>query len=220
MRAILINDFVEFKSFFKRSFLIFFVPFLTFILILYSQDGIQYSSVLNIMSLNIDLSDFIILDVALYVLCLFMHIYLAYSLFYNDIKKGSCNLLLRINLKKWLLCKLFSIIIFNLIFFLLTFSVFYIYCYMQNYDFEVIWLFKYYLYFLDISLLIILLFHVFEIRYNIILVLLFLIGIFVFDFVNIVEISLILLVALFIFIVLALYFMLKNTIYKVFENLF
>lgn len=219
MKQILINDSTIFKKILKKACIIYFLPLIIFSFTLYFQKNINTFSILNILSLNIDISNFQLLEFILFILNIFIHIYMVYFLFYNDIKKGICNFLLRINSKKYIFYKLLSIFFYNFLLLLFPFIIFCGFLILYKFNLNFILKLKMILYFYNIEL-IFLLTYIFNSKYSILLFLLFLILLILFNFINILNINLFLLFFLAIIIAFTIYLIFKKNFHQIFETIY
>ena len=117
MKYILKNDFNTLKKFLQLSIIFYFLPLLTFIMIT-KVTGTNITNLMNenFFSYNIkfNYSNWILIIIS--IINTIIYISMSYSLIVKDVHYEKENIFLRINIKKWLLYKILSLIIYVLIY--------------------------------------------------------------------------------------------------------
>lgn len=116
MKYILINDILSFfKKFFKLilSFFILLISVLLVQILIGNVIDIEFFE--NIIGLNSNIEDGLF-PTLMFLLNLGFHLVMIFQIFNNDIKNGTENILLRINMSKWILYKFISIFLLNNLF--------------------------------------------------------------------------------------------------------
>lgn len=117
MKYILKNDFNTLKKFLQLSIIFYFLPLLTFIMIT-KVTGTNITNLMNenFFSYNIkfNYSNWILIIIS--IINTIIYISMSYSLIVKDVHYEKENIFLRINIRKWLLYKILSLIIYVLIY--------------------------------------------------------------------------------------------------------
>ena len=117
MKYILKNDFNTLKKFLQLSIIFYFLPLLTFIMIT-KVTGTNITNLINenFFSYNIEFnySNWILIIIS--IINTIIYISMSYSLIVKDVHYEKENIFLRINIRKWLLYKILSLIIYVLIY--------------------------------------------------------------------------------------------------------
>lgn len=117
MKYILKNDFNTLKKFLQLSIIFYFLPLLTFIMIT-KVTGSNITSLMNenFFSYNIkfNYSNWVLIIIS--IINTVIYISMSYSLIVKDVHYEKENIFLRINIRKWLLYKILSLIIYVLIY--------------------------------------------------------------------------------------------------------
>ena len=111
MKYIYINDLLYFiKNHKKLIFTYILTTILYFIYNYFIQEETSSNLILETLTLNCDFKLDLWLNLIVFVLYISIHCFIALQLFINDFKNSPSNLFLRIDSRKWILCKLFSIL--------------------------------------------------------------------------------------------------------------
>lgn len=157
MKCILKSDFNKFKRLLIKIFLFNFVPLILATILLSFNESLIENAYLNLISLNVVKNQTNLIEIALLIINFTCYIYLAYSLFINEIKNAPENIFLRMKSKEWIISKLISIAIYTLIFTIFRFIIFNICLITLSYELIIYPFINVYLYYLFISYLFILL---------------------------------------------------------------
>ena len=157
MKCILKSDFNKFKTLLIKIFLFNFVPLILAAVLLSFNETLIENSYLNLISLNVVKNQTNLIEIALLIINFTCYIYLAYSLFINEIKNAPENIFLRMKSKEWIISKLISIAIYTLIFTIFRFIIFNICLITLSHELIIYPFINVYLYYLLISYLFILL---------------------------------------------------------------
>ena len=109
MIYIIRSDFIILKKNLVKILIYYFLPLLSCILISKFSNAKLNITWLNIFSFNLTLSENLVVEIILYLLFICSNIYMVYLLFVNDFQNDMCNIFLRLESKKWITYKIFSI---------------------------------------------------------------------------------------------------------------
>lgn len=157
MKCILKSDFNKFKRLLIKIFLFNFVSLILATILLSFNESLIENAYLNLISLNVVKNQTNLIEIALLIINFTCYIYLAYSLFINEIKNAPENIFLRMKSKEWIISKLISIAIYTLIFTIFRFIIFNICLITLSHELIIYPFINVYLYYLFISYLFILL---------------------------------------------------------------
>ena len=136
MKYLLCNDILSFFKKYKKYIFIFFTIILLVPMVqLFCGIPISKSLFLDIEGLNFDINSGII-SLLMFFLNLGFHLLVAFQIFDNDIKNGQENIFLRMSAKKWIICKIISLIMINTIIRLIAYIVVYAEFKFLNFNFE------------------------------------------------------------------------------------
>lgn len=110
MKFVLVNDLKKIIKSLKIWIILYYVIFISFMCFNYFINMSLINESYVIESFGLVMNNVNLLKVIISVFHIFFYIYLAIFLFFQDLKKGMCNLFLRLDNRKWLIYKIISII--------------------------------------------------------------------------------------------------------------
>ena len=161
MKYILKNDFNTLKKFLQLSIIFYFLPLLTFIMMI-KVTGSNITSLMNenFFSYNIkfNYSNWVLIIIS--IINTVIYISMSYSLIVKDVHNEKENIFLRINIRRWLIYKTISLIIYILIY--TCIRIFIIFCAIGCNSLNIYILLYQFLYYLLLSNLLIIVYILFS----------------------------------------------------------